>query len=149
MEVQMFIQKFNSLPTVNRLKFLCTSEKNFTAEEWEFIFSEIPNFYRNVYLGIGPERCKALGYNYSRAKAEYETKFFNTDIVKEDILSSFSVGDITTNKEIKEKLKRIYDRLGYKKIPKANALEEFFKLKDIKIKDKSGNWIHKIEILKK
>ena len=149
MEVQMFIQKFNSLPTVNRLKFLCTSEKNFTAEEWEFIFSEIPNFYRNVYLGIGPERCKALGYNYSRAKAEYETKFFNTDIVKEDILSSFSVGDITTNKEIKEKLKEIYDRLGYKKIPKANALEEFFKLKDIKIKDKSGNWIHKIEILKK
>lgn len=147
MEVQMFIQKFNSLPTVNRLKFLCTSEKNFTAEEWEFIFSEIPNFYRNVYLGIGPERCKALGYNYSRAKAEYETKFFNTDIVKEDILSSFSVGDKISNSYIKEKLKEIYNKLGYKKTPKANALEEFFEIKYTKIKE-NNSWVNGIEILK-
>lgn len=147
MEVQLFIQKFNSIPTVERLKFLCTSEENFTAEEWEYIFSEIPNFYRNIYLGLGPERCKALGYNYSRAKADYETKFFDISIIRDNILSNFSVGDKVSNSEVKERLKRIYENVGYKKTPKASVLGDFFEIKSIKIKE-GDSWVNGIEILK-
>ena len=147
MEVQLFIQKFNSIPTVERLKFLCTSEENFTAEEWEYIFSEIPNFYRNIYLGLGPERCKALGYNYSRAKADYETKFFDISIIRDNILSNFSVGDKVSNSEVKERLKRIYENVGYKKTPKASILGDFFEIKPIKIKE-GNSWVNGIEILK-
>lgn len=147
MEVQLFIQKFNSIPTVERLKFLCTSEENFTAEEWEYIFSEIPNFYRNIYLGLGPERCKALGYNYSRAKADYETKFFDISVIRDNILSNFSVGDKVSNSEVKERLKRIYENVGYKKTPKASILGDFFEIKPIKIKE-GNSWVNGIEILK-
>ena len=147
MEVQLFIQKFNSIPTVERLKFLCTSEESFTAEEWEYIFSEIPNFYRNIYLGLGPERCKALGYNYSRAKADYETKFFDISIIRDNILSNFSVGDKVSNSEVKERLKKIYENVGYKKTPKASVLGDFFEIKSIKIKE-GDSWVNGIEILK-
>ena len=147
MEVQLFIQKFNSIPTVERLKFLCTSDENFTAEEWEYIFSEIPNFYRNIYLGLGPERCKALGYNYSRAKADYETKFFDISIIRDNILSNFSVGDKVSNSEVKKRLKKIYENVGYKKTPKASVLGDFFEIKSIKIKE-GDSWVNGIEILK-
>lgn len=149
MEVQLFIQKFNSIPTVERLKFLCTSEENFTAEEWEYIFSEIPNFYRNIYLGLGPERCKALGYNYSRAKDDYEVKFFNMDILRNELNLNFPIGLRITSSDAKNKLREIYNKLGYNKPPKATDLGNFFELKETKVKDKlSGKFTRGYEILK-
>ena len=147
MEVQMFIQKFDSLPTVERLKFLCTTENQFTVDEWEYIFSSIPNFYRNAYLGLGAERCKALGYNYSRVKADYEAKFFDINLIRNSVLLEFHTGDKLSNNEIKAKLGEIYKKLGYKKVPKANALEKFFEVRDIKVKE-NDKWVHKTEILK-
>ena len=143
-----FLNEFYKLKTCDKLKFLCIHDNfKFSSDEWEIALSEIPNFYRNVYIEVGPERCKALGYNYSRAKAEYETKLFNTDIVKDNILQQFHVGDRLSNSEIKGKIGEIYKKLGYKKTPKANALEEFFEIKYTKIK-KNNSWINGIKILK-
>lgn len=143
-----FLNEFYKLKTCDKLKFLCIHDNfKFSSDEWEIALSEIPEFYRNVYIEVGPERCKALGYNYSRAKAEYETKIFNTDIVKDNILQQFHVGDRLSNSEIKEKIGKIYKKLGYKKTPKANALEEFFEIKYTKIKE-NNSWVNGIEILK-
>ena len=149
MEVQLFVQKFNNLPTAERLKFLCTSGENFTTDEWEYIFSEIPNFYRNIYLGLGPERCKALGYNYSRAKDDYEVKFFNMDILRNELNLNFPIGLRITSSDAKNKLREIYNKLGYNKPPKATDLGNFFELKETKVKDKlSGKFTRGYEILK-
>lgn len=143
-----FLNEFYKLKTCDKLKFLCIHDNfKFSSDEWKIALSEIPEFYRNVYIEVGPERCKALGYNYSRAKAEYETKFFNTDIVKDNILQQFHVGDRLSNSEIKGKIGEIYKKLGYKKTPKANALEEFFEIKYTKIKE-NNSWVNGIEILK-
>ena len=143
-----FLNEFYKLKTCDKLKFLCIHDNfKFSSDEWEIALSEIPEFYRNVYIEVGPERCKALGYNYSRAKAEYEIKFFNTDLVKDNILQQFHVGDRLSNSEIKEKIGEIYKKLGYKKTPKANVLEEFFEIKYTKIKE-NNSWVNGIEILK-
>ena len=143
-----FLNEFYKLKTCDKLKFLCIHDNfKFSSDEWKIALSEIPEFYRNVYIEVGPERCKALGYNYSRAKAEYEIKFFNTDIVKDNILQQFHVGDRLSNSEIKGKIGGIYKKLGYKKTPKANALEEFFEIKYTKIKE-NNSWVNGIEILK-
>lgn len=143
-----FLNEFYKLKTCDKLKFLCIHDNfKFSSDEWKIALSEIPEFYRNVYIEVGPERCKALGYNYSRAKAEYEIKFFNTDIVKDNILQQFHVGDRLSNSEIKGKIGEIYKKLGYKKTPKANALEEFFEIKYTKIKE-NNSWVNGIEILK-
>ena len=102
-----FLNDFYKLKTCDKLKFLCIHDNfKFSSDEWEIALSEVPEFYRNVYIEVGPERCKALGYNYSRAKAEYEIKFFNTDLVKDNILQQFHVGDRLSNSEIKEKLEK-------------------------------------------
>lgn len=143
-----FLNEFYKLKTCDKLKFLCIHDNfKFSSDEWKIALSEIPNFFRNVYLGLGAERCRALGYNYSRAKTEYEAKYFNINIVKENILSSFSVGDKISNSEVKEKLREIYEKVGYKKTPKANALENFFEIKPTKIKE-GNSWVNGIEILK-
>ena len=69
------------------------------------------------------------------------------DLVKDNILQQFHVGDKLFNSEIKEKIGEIYKKLGYKKTPKANALENFFEIRDIKVKE-GNRWVHKTEILK-
>lgn len=148
MEVQVFVQNFMALPTVKRLKYLCTTQEQFTPEEWEYIFSEIPNFYRNVYLGLGPERCKALGYNYSRVKADYEAKFFDMNLIKKEIFASFPIGLKITSGEAKNKLRDIYKKYGYNKTPKATDLEEYFELKDTKAKDsETGKFTRGYEVI--
>ena len=145
-----FLNEFYKLKTCNKLKFLCIHDNfKFSNDEWEIALSEIPEFYRNVYIEVGPERCKALGYNYSRAKAEYETKFFDVNLIKKEIFASFPIGLRITNKEKKSKLRDIYRKLGYKKTPKATDLGNYFELRETKVKDlSSGNFTRGIKILK-
>lgn len=141
-------QFYRSLEIRERLKYLCTVEQKFSEQEWKQIFSEIPDYFRNFYLGLGPERCKALGYNYTLLDKEYNTKFFDVELVRNKILTKFSVGNKLSTPEIKATLKDLYIELGYKKTPKASDLEEYFELRAIKLKNSSGKWIHGFEILK-
>ena len=145
-----FLNEFYKLKTCNKLKFLCIHDNfKFSNDEWEIALSEIPEFYRNVYIEVGPERCKALGYNYSRAKAEYETKFFDVNLIKKEIFASFPIGLRITSSDAKSKLRDIYRKLGYKKTPKATDLGNYFELRETKVKDlSSGNFTRGIKILK-
>lgn len=145
-----FLNEFYKLKTCDKLKFLCIHDNfKFSSDEWEIALSEIPEFYRNIYLGLGPERCKALGYNYSRAKDDYEVKFFNMDILRNELNLNFPIGLRITSSDAKNKLREIYNKLGYNKSPKATDLGNFFELKETKVKDKlSGKFTRGYEILK-
>lgn len=149
-EVQMFIDDFERIGDFNKkLKYICTTDKKFSNAEWEFIFSEIPNAFRNLFLGLGTDRCKALGYNYTKALAEYEVKFFDMDLLKNELNLSFPIGLRITSGDAKNRLRDIYRRLGYKKTPKATDLENYFELKETRVKDlSSGNFTRGYEILK-
>lgn len=150
LEVQSFLDKFHNLgSSKDKLKLLCSEGSILTEKDLEVIFREIPDYFRNFYLGLGPDRCRALGYEYTRMKKEYDTKFFDTDTVKEVVFSKFSQGDKLSSLEIKSTLKDLYSELGYKKTPKASDLEEYFELKKIKTKDQSGKWVNGFELLKK
>ena len=146
-EVQVFLDKLDQAKSSNeRLKILC--ESNLSVEDMELVFTQMENdTYRNLYFGLGADRCKALGYNYTALKKDYDIKFFNTDRVKERIMTEFKVGDKVITPDIKEKLGIIYQELGYKKTPKASDLDEFFVTKKTKIKAQDGSWINGVEIL--
>lgn len=146
-EVQVFLDKLDQAKSSNeRLKILC--ESDLSVEDMELVFTQMENdTYRNLYFGLGADRCKALGYNYTALKKDYDIKFFNTDRVKERIMAEFKVGDKVITPDIKEKLGIIYQELGYKKTPKASDLDEFFVTKKTKIKAQDGSWINGVEIL--
>ena len=132
--------------TNEKLKVLC--ESGLSEEEMRSVFIQIENnTYENLYFGLGPERCKALGYNYTALRKDYELKFFNTVPVRERILSDFKVGDRLITSEVKEMLRLIYQDFKYGKTPKATDLEEYFVLKDIRLKDSSGKLVRGIEII--
>lgn len=134
---------------VDRLKFLCENGNTLSLGDLETFFSMLrKDSYRDFYLGLGPEKCKALAYNFTFMKREYSLKFFNTDRVREEILSQFKVGDRIISTEIKSQLGIIYRGLNYEKTPKATDLKEYFETKSIKLKDSTGKWVHGIELLK-
>lgn len=133
---------------VDRLKFLCENGNILSSSDLEIFFSLLrKDSYRNFYLGLGPEKCKALGYNFTFMRKEYSLRFFNTDKVKEEIFSQFKVGDRMTSADIKSQLGIIYRGLSYEKTPKATDLEEYFELKDIRLRDSNGKMSRGFEIL--
>lgn len=79
-------------------------------------------------MTLGPERCKACGYNITEIKKEFNNLFVNSDSLSSVIYQEFKEGEVYTNKDAKEKLGKIYESLGYNKIPKATDLENYFKL---------------------
>ena len=147
-EVQKLINDIeNTRSTAERMKLIC--ESGLPNEKLEEVFSHLENGnYRNFYLGLGPEKCKALGYNFTFMKKEYSLKFFNTDRVREEILSQFKIGDRMTSVDIKSQLGIIYRGLSYEKTPKATDLEEYFETRSIKLKDGTGKWVNGFELLK-
>jgi hypothetical protein len=148
LDVQVVLDQFEKARGANeKMRVLC--EGGLSEGEMRTVFTQVENSaYENFYFGLGPERCKALGYNYSALLKDYELKFFDTAPVRERILSEFKVGDRLITSEVKEILRMIYQDLKYNKTPKATDLEEYFELKDTRIKDSSGKVVRGIELLK-
>lgn len=145
-----FFNKFLHIrSTREKMKYLCTTDIPLNDRELEQIFREIPDFYRNVYIGLGPDRCRALGFNHTLLKKDLNVKFFSTDLIKESVLSQFNEGQSLSTAEIKSTLKDIYSSLGYEKTAKATDLEKYFEIKKIKLKDQSGSWVNGFELLKR
>jgi hypothetical protein len=136
-----FIDEFESKSGFyDKMKFLC--EAKLTKAEILSILDQIPLTYKDFYRTLGPDRCKANGYNKTKLKREFDNMFLIDFIkLKSEILSEFKVGERYLKSEIKEKLKNIYSSLSYTKTPKANDLEDYFEIKDCKISNdgKMGN----------
>lgn len=161
--VKSFLDYFNSISTnvikfyssfwekknaADKLKFICENKESLSLEELKEFFPLLSNSaYENFYFGLGPDRCKALGYNYSALLKDYELKFFNTVPVRERILSEFKVGSRLITSDVKEILRMIYQEFKYSKTPKATDLEEYFELKDIRLRDSNGKMSRGFEIL--
>lgn len=122
-----FIEEFNSLSDFNdKMKSLC--ESNFSESEISVILDQVPLTYKKYYLVLGPGRCKALSYNVTLIRKEYEDTVMDKGEMKNEIYKTFEVGKVYLNKEIKNKLTGIYNSCGYNKIPKANDIKNYFKV---------------------
>ena len=123
-----FVKEFYSLSSFNaKMKFLC--ESDFSESEINTVLDQIPLTYKTYYLVLGPERCKAHGYNVTDIRKEYEDTVMDKGDMKNEIYRTFEVGKIYSNKDVKNTLTEIYNSFGYNKVPKASDLEEYFKTK--------------------
>jgi len=144
-----FIEHFNTLSSFNdKLKTLC--ESGFSESEVSVILDQVPLIYKNYYLVLGPERCKANGYNVTYVDREYSATVMNKDGMKEEIYQRFSVGEVYSNKEAKEVLTEIYSKHNYNKSPKANDLENYFEVvRTKKPADETGFRATGLKLIKK
>jgi hypothetical protein len=118
---------------VEKYKYLCSLTESTVLS----ILPHLPSSFQNYYSVLGPERIRALGYNVTKMRLEYEGVMGNQEIdIRPIIASVFVVGNEYTKAEIKKKLKEIYDSAGYTKTPKAVDLGEYFIIKNCLISNK-------------
>ena len=99
--------------------------------------------YAKYYWTIPAGRAGTLHYQKGELEKEYQA-ILNPDpvveeseeeikikeILKQKIISSFTIDTKYLKSDIKETLRKIYTELGYDKTPKASDLEEYFEIKD-------------------
>lgn len=129
LKIMEYLGEFDRLAVFNkRLKFLC--ELDVTEEVRMVILHQVPSRFRRYYLGLGPKRCKALGYVGSRLEKEYSDKYFDEDLLAEKVYANFDEGKKYTGEYIKQELTRIYKEVGYNKAPTSQAITRFFEVED-------------------
>jgi hypothetical protein len=129
----------------DKFKYICTLDESTVLS----CLPHLPEVFNNYYTVLGSEKIRALGYNITDMKKEYERKMGNQVIdIKSNILSSFSVGEKLSKKDIITRLETLYNSIGYSKTPKAIDLKEYFEVKDCKIPKSDGTRDNGYEILK-
>ena len=120
----------------DKMKFLCNTlyfnrDKSISDKDIELILSKLPYNYSKYLTTLGPDRCRANGYNITKIRKELEDinlKDIKANL-KSKILSEFKVGGRYLMSDIKEKLGVIYSSLSYTKTPKATDLGDYFEVK--------------------
>jgi hypothetical protein len=117
------------------LKLLC--EIPATSDAIKVILAQLPdtNRVKSLYLIAGPDRCKAVGYRLCDIEKEIGVKFFSKGNLQDEIYQEFSEGEKVLKSAAKDRLKEVYQRLNYRKTPKATDLKNFFEIKDYMITD--------------
>ena len=169
-DIKKFLEDFNTLPDFShKMKALC--DNNFSESEILAILDQIPLTYKTYYLTIGPERCRAHGYNVTDIRRECEDvkngiirEKVREEIVREGkeekeekvdkeallnhIYNTFQVGEFYSNKDVKKLLGDIYSSHGYKVSSKASELDKYFKTKRA-TRTVDGKQIEGVRVLEK
>ena len=129
-----YITMFYSLSsTVEKYKYLCSLVKSTALS----ILPHLPSSFQNYYTVLGPERMRALWYDVTKMRLEYEGIMGNQEInIRDYIIPAFNVGETYSKAEVKKKLGEIYVSAGYSKTPRAVDLGDYFVIKNCMITNK-------------
>ena len=132
-DIDNFIKTFDSITTADKkLKYLTTTT-DISEDEKKFVVDRLKGSFCNIYRVLGPERIKALGYNYSRCMNELRSMLvFSEPDYENEIYKSFSVGDFYSKADIKIKLQNIYESCNGNPntVKKANEISKYFTVKE-------------------
>lgn len=138
------LRKTKDYPMKNRLKDLCET-KEFTEEEKKIIAHQVSEKFDKYYNLLGPEKCKAAGYNTTDLSREIEFMLSKKSI-QSKFCSQFLVGNRYSNQDAKSRIKKIYEELNFDKTPKAVDLLDFFEVRKVQIIE-GGKKVHGYEII--
>ena len=128
----------------DRYKYFCSLEESMINS----ILPHLPESFTNYYTVLGKSRMIALGYNATNMKKEYDSIIGNQNIdIKNTIISSFSINEKLSKKDIINRLEALYNSIGYSKTPKAIDIKEYFEVKDCKIPRPDGTRDNGYELL--
>ena len=135
-KIKEFFIQWNSAPTVyvKRIKMIC----DFILLNPEFSDTVINNLsdsdkIKQQLIVVGPERIASLGYNLTRINREMGITIFDKSSFDSEIFSYFKPGERYTKKYIKEILGSIYKAADFQGTAKANDLENWFEIRDMKV----------------
>lgn len=139
--VSVFLKKFHSTGIFKeQMKMYCEFCDQY--KDNPFIMSPLihkvdPKF-KTYYDLYGTSGCRAVRYEESFLKEKIED-LMREDSLKYSLITEFKIGEKILLKDIKLKLKNIYNTLGINKTPKAVDLCQYFVLEDTKLLDPLTN----------
>ena len=130
LELERFFSEYDNYGTLyDKLKLFCNFE--FSDDNiYEIALSQVDESLKSYLISLGRDRIKALGYNQTKIDRELGIKMFNISDLGNHIRSNFKLGDRYTLSDLKEKLRELYIRIGYKATPKANDILEYFEVRE-------------------
>jgi hypothetical protein len=132
-EVNAFIESYNSICTDFRrsYQYVCEILPVLPSVQFDIALRSLPQEIVSYYMALGPEKSKALDYRQDRVTAEYNALGKESDL-KIHLLSLFFPGYRYTLKDIKEKIREVYNTLGITgRTPKASLLLKYYNIKPI------------------
>ena len=152
-EVSEFLRVYTGLTTIyDKLKLLC--EYGLSQDAIQIVLGQIADSdeIKSYYTSLNPDRLKTLGYNVTRIKRELGIVTFSQELLEAKIYSEFKIGDKISLANIKKKLFDIYSSINYDKTPKANDIENYFKVREFtttEIIDEIKKRVRNYELLKR
>ena len=133
LELERFFSEYEKLKTFHdKLKYIC--EFDFSDESiFNAVVDQVDMELQSAIYGLGKKKLKALSYNTSYIKKELGIVLFSETDLGNHIRSIFKPGDRYTLSDIKEKLRELYGKIGYKATPKASDILEYFEVKVVNI----------------
>ena len=130
LELEQFFSEYEKLTIFrDKLKYIC--EFNFSSEDlFRAVVDQVDTELQSAILGLGKKKLKSISYNSTFIRKELGIVLFNSADLSNHIRSTFSLGDKFTLSDIKIKLGELYERIGYKKTPKANDILDYFEVKE-------------------
>ena len=143
-EVANIIECIDLLPYFNqKMKYLY--DLNMSEELAKRVFDTLlETDFAKYYYSISKEKAGTLKYNKKQLEKEYDrlnsiSSTIDLENLPIEIYSNFTVSSRYSKSYIKEKLKEIYDKLGYSKTAKANDIEEYFEVKECRVLNTTTN----------
>ena len=102
--------------------------------------------FKSYYNLFGTSGCRARSYRDDRINTIIDSRI-KINNLSTKVSEMFKIGKRYSRKDIKLLLSQIYSSLEIKKIAKANDLEKWFEMKEVKFPNATGKWIHGFEIL--
>ena len=134
-EVSQKVEEFGGIRSVmDKLRFLLDYSETASKENLENFLELVPGKYKDYYKIVGPEIIKACGCDESKIKKKWQEAVSNSEInddVVSEIFKTFAVGSRYSKVYIKNKLKVLYEKLGYQKTAKATDLELYYIMKPV------------------
>lgn len=131
-----------------RLKLYCEFRDKYNDDEKIIkMLNELisDNRFYTYYTLFGTTGCKAKRFRDDLLKVVVADVILSDELSKE-VFKIFEPGKKYNKKEIKERLKGIYNKLLLSKTAKATDIEEWFKVRDINYME-NGKKVHGFEII--
>ena len=129
-----------------KLRFINELEEG--DEVLKLVIDQISDGRIEEYLKLGKDRLKALSYNVTEIKKELEVTTYNPLAIREIINKEFKVGEKIFKSDVKERLRKVYSSINFKKSPKAIDILNWFEVKDVNLSDEDGKRIKGYELVR-
>lgn len=121
-----FIKEFSSVEDFpSKMKILYDFLSIAKKKDKNLALRCIPKYFRNYYAVLGPERISKLKFNSTSLKTEFRKAVLKQKL-RCEFLKEFSPGEILRAKEIKQRICKIYSKVGVDGGRSSAVLKKYF-----------------------